>query len=126
MLKIAEIDLSLGVHIIDELRLRTETIGRPGNRDFIKRKRFWDHPGLGSSAAPAIEKYLDHPGLGSSAAPVIEKYLDHPVLGATPPRLQRIPEIGTKKKYVILARRESYSVKKIVSPRTLVVSPVDN
>ncbi|GFY59779.1 uncharacterized protein TNIN_353041 [Trichonephila inaurata madagascariensis] len=29
-------------------------------------------------------------------------------------------------KYVILARRESYSVKKIVLSRTLVISPVDN
>ncbi|GFY64264.1 hypothetical protein TNIN_90791 [Trichonephila inaurata madagascariensis] len=31
-----------------------------------------------------------------------------------------------KLKYVILARRESYSAKKIVSSRTLVISPVDN
>ncbi|GFY48534.1 uncharacterized protein TNIN_498271 [Trichonephila inaurata madagascariensis] len=43
-----------------------------------------------------------------------------------PEFFRQLEENLSTNSYVILARRESYSVKKIVSSRTLVVSPVDN
>ncbi|GFY54600.1 hypothetical protein TNIN_367601 [Trichonephila inaurata madagascariensis] len=95
---------------------------RPGNQGFHLIEKYLDHSDLGSSARPSksiwttlvleavpngIEKCLDHPGLRSNATPSTKqkKFLQEErrynpilVLNETLPRLQRIPEIGTKKK----------------------------
>ncbi|GFY57158.1 hypothetical protein TNIN_470241, partial [Trichonephila inaurata madagascariensis] len=52
--------------IIDELRLRIETIA-PSRQPRISSHRKVFGPPWSWKQCPAIEKYLDHPGLGSSA-----------------------------------------------------------